>query len=215
MKPILYSYWRSSCSYRVRIAMEYKNISYEYIPINLIQGENGQQNEEQYFHLNPKKEVPLLVDGDNKLAQSMAILFYLEHKWKNRSLFPEDPIKKSKVIQLCEIINSGIQPFQNLSLLKQLSGTFNATDEQKFQWCRYWINRGFVALEKELELTAGNFSMGNDFSAVDVFLIPQVYNAKRFKMDLNEFPVLAKIESKCMELDFVKKASPEQQPDSP
>jgi len=215
MKPILYSYWRSSCSYRVRIALNFKDIKYEYRPVNLINAE-GEQKQTDFTQLNPKQEVPYFVHDGHSLAQSMAILQYIDDVWPKPELFPKDPKLKSLCLQLSEIINSGIQPIQNLNVMKTIGKRYAADDKEKASWSRYWIVEGFKALEQELIKTSGYFSIKNTVTTADLFLVPQCYNAKRFKIDLeNEFPNIFRVYQNCFELEEFRRATPEVQPDSP
>lgn len=207
----LYSYYRSSCSYRVRIALHYKSLDFTYKPIHLLK-EGGEQFKDSYKILNPFSQVPCLKHGDKVLAQSLPILLYLEEFKKDPPLLPKDSFKKAEILSFCEMINSGIQPLQNLSLLNHISEHFKA---DKLKWSGYWINRGLKALEDFLKEKAGSFCFSNDLTLADLFLIPQIYNAKRFQVDMSLFPVLNKIDQFCLEKSFFKKALPENQPDSP
>lgn len=207
---ILYSYWRSSCSYRVRIALEFLNCSYEYRPIHLVK-DGGEQLKQEYKDLNPMAQVPYLIDGDLQLSQSMAILEYLHEKFPEKNLIPSDPKKAAKVREICEIINSGIQPLQNLSVLKKLVGEFGINEEQKIQWIQQVITKGFQAIEPLL--SEADFCVG-DFSIADALLIPQVYNAERFELDMEAFPKIRKINNHCKSLNYFEKASPQNQPDA-
>jgi len=211
MKPILYSYYRSSCSYRVRIALYLKNIDFEYRPIHLVK-EGGEQNKANYKDLNPRGEVPYLIDGDSRLSQSMAILLYLDKKHPDPALFPKE---KAKCIELCEMINTGIQPIQNLKVLQYIAKEFGADDAAKAKWCKHWITQGFEALEKALSKVSGKYSIGDALTAADLFLIPQVYNAHRFKVAMKSFPLIQSIHQNCIELEAFKRAEPSTQPDAP
>lgn len=210
----LYSYFRSSCSYRVRIALEYKELNYKYLPIHLVK-DGGEQHSSQYAELNPSKEVPLLIHYGEKISQSMAIMMYLDDIVPENPIFPRYPIDKAKVVELCEMINSGIQPKQNLNVMQTLTNMFNIDSTGVSAWNKHWIERGFRALEKKLQKTAGSFCLGGQLTAADMFLVPQVYNAHRFHVDMTEFPIIAKIERNCMQLECFKKAAPENQPDAP
>ena len=211
---ILYSYYRSSCSYRVRIAMNLLGLSYEYRPIHLVR-EGGEQLKNDYLALNPKGEVPLLIHGKTKMTQSMAIINYLDQLSQNHSLFPQDPTSKAKTIELCEIINSGIQPIQNLKVMKTLVKQFKVSDEQKKQWSQFFITEGFKALEYQLTKTGERFCSGDQPSAADCFLVPQVYNAHRFSVDMSLFPQIDRINQQCLKLPAFIQASPEKQIDAP
>ncbi len=198
----------------MRIALHYKNIDYEYRPIHLVK-DGGEQRKEDYLSVNPKGEVPYFIDGDLKLSQSMAILSYIDEKWPQNPLFPDDRGLRSRCIQLSEIINSGIQPLQNLRVMQEVVKRFGCSDQEKKNWSSFWIEEGLSVLERELGLFKGPFSMGKDLTCVDLYLIPQIYNAKRFGIDLKRFPRLVDINDSCLKLDPFIKADPKNQPDSP
>lgn len=223
MRPILYSYFRSSCSWRVRISLHLKKIDFEYRPIHLVKG-GGQQLSSDYLALNPKGEVPYFIDGQTQLSESMAILFWLEDQYlqinQSPRLLPNHPIKKYQCLQLCEVINSGIQPLQNLKVLKMLEEGFQFTAEQKNQWAKHWITTGLHQLEQMIikmadvkSLNSINFALGNELSLVDLLIVPQLYNARRFEVKLEANPVLLQIENSCQKLEAFIKASPENQMD--
>lgn len=210
----LYSYYRSSCSYRVRIALNYKNISYDYIPVHLIQN-GGEQRKDTYRKLNPKQEVPTLQNENITLAQSMAIFLYLDRLHIENPLFPKEFPYFEKCIELCEIINSGIQPIQNLSVLQKLQKDFSASDEKRNSWCQHFIKKGLEAYQEKLSLSQeGPYSMGEEVTAADMFLIPQLYNAHRFNVDMTNLKRLLDIEKNCLALKFFTNASPSTQPDA-
>ncbi|MCB0408108.1 MAG: maleylacetoacetate isomerase [Bdellovibrionales bacterium] len=210
----LYSYFRSSASYRVRIALNLKSLNYEYIPVHLVK-DGGEQHKDEYKNLNPSAELPTLLHGDKTLSQSMAIILYLDEVLSDFSLFPQDTFQKAKVIQACEIVNSGIQPLQNLKVLKSLTSEFGLSEEKKLQWIQKWIRLGLHSFEHLITHTSGQHCFGDTPSAADAFLIPQIYNAKRFEIVMEEFPLLNKIDLNCQKLEAFKKSAPEQQPDAP
>ena len=210
---ILYSYWRSSCSYRVRIALHLKKLDFEYRPVHLVR-EGGEQHSAAYAALNPSEEVPCLVHEGRALSQSMAILQYLDHLQPSPRLFPKDPWQAAQVLALAESINTGIQPIQNLSVLQEIDTLYKAGPSGKASWAAHWIQRGFEALEKKLVHTAGTFAFGDRVSVVDAFLVPQVYNANRFKLDMSQFPAIDAVNAHCMSLEAFQKAEPAQQPDA-
>ncbi|KAB7499976.1 Maleylacetoacetate isomerase [Armadillidium nasatum] len=183
-KPILYSYFRSSCAWRVRIALALKSIDYEYKSVNLLK---QNQLDEEYRNLNPMGQVPAFI---------ISIIEFIEENW------PE-------VREVSEIIASGIQPIQNLSILKKIG------DERKMKWAHDVIQYGFVALEKILSNCSGKYCVGNEVTMADCCLVPQVYNARRFNVDMTEFPIIQKINDNLMELDAFKMAHPSKQPDCP
>lgn len=207
----LYSYYRSSCSYRVRIALHHKSLPFEYIPIHLVQSE---QLSEEYLALNPKKEVPTLVDKNISLSQSTAIILYLDRMYIEKPLFPKELPFFEKCLELVEIINSGIQPLQNLAVLKKLKTDFGISDDQKNEWVKHFIFEGLKAYQAKL--TPGSkFSLGDEVTAADMFLIPQLYNAHRFEVNMSELGHLLEIEQNCLKLEAFKKADPAMQPDKP
>ncbi len=209
----LYSYYRSSCSYRIRIALYLKKIPFEYIPVHLTKS-GGEQNSEEYKKLNPEAQVPCLIHNNQVLTQSMAILQYLDDIYPSPSLFPKD--KKAQIISLCEIINSGIQPLQNLKVLKYLKTSYSGRQKEITQWLSFWIQNGLSSVEKKArENKCSPFAIGNSITAAELFIIPQIYNARRFNVNMNNFPKLLEIEELCKHLHPFKKAHPDQQPDSP
>ena len=210
----LYSYFRSSCSYRVRIALNLKGLDYEIVPVHLVK-DGGEQFKDSFTELNPSNKVPVLIDGEKTLFQSVAITEYLEETYKEKPLYPVKPIEKAQVRLLCEIINSDIQPLQNLFILKKLISDFSITDEQKIKWIQDIIARGFQSYEKTLKKTAGTFSFADQITAADCFLVPQVYNAERFKVDMKVFPNIQRVVDKCRSIEAFEKAHPDNQVDAP
>ncbi|OQW50577.1 MAG: hypothetical protein A4S09_01940 [Proteobacteria bacterium SG_bin7] len=208
----LYSYFRSSSSFRVRIALNLKDIEYEIKPIHLLK-DGGQQKKDNYKKFNPMGEVPCLVHDGKYLAQSMAIIEYIDGNFPGHALFPAIPYDAALVRQICEIVNSGIQPIQNLKVLQKIEKDFGADQDTKNKWAHYWIQEGFVALEKILESLAGSYSYKNKLSAADCFVIPQVFNAKRFSVDMKQFPTIQRIFDSCMNVPAFERAAPENQPD--
>lgn len=203
----LYGYWRSSCSYRVRIALALKRVPYENLPVHL---RNGGQNDEEYLKKNPLGQVPtLILDDERTLTQSMAILEYLDLKFPDPRLFPREPYRRARVIQLCEMVNAGIQPLQNLRLLTRLDEL--GVDARTF--AREEIGRGLRALEQELRLTAGRFAFGDEVTAADALLVPQMYNARRFGVDLSELPTAVQVDGAASALEAFEAAHPDIQPD--
>lgn len=215
MKPTLYSYFRSSASYRVRIALHLKNIDFEYHPVHLLK-DGGQQHTLNYKAVNPMAQVPCFVDGMNIVAQSMAIIEYLDHKWKVPLLFPQDIETRAQVIEFCEIINSGIQPLVNLKVRQKLAKEFGATDEQIKLWNQDFMSQGFEALEKKLAKVSGQYCFGNQITAADVFLVPAVFGAVGgASMDMEKYPLCKRINDTLVKLEAFKKAHPSHQPDYP
>lgn len=205
---ILYNYFRSSTSFRARIALALKKLDYEYFPVHLINN-GGEQNSESYRKINPIGGVPTLVHDGKIISQTMAIMFYLDEAFpQTYQLFPNDVLQKAKVIQFCENINSDIHPLQNSKVLKLLGSSFGAAEKQKEKWIAHWIQEGFKALEKMASETSQDFCFGSTVTAADVFLVPQIVTAERFKTDLSAFPTLLQIYKNCMQLEEFKKAHP-------
>jgi len=211
----LYAYWRSSASYRVRIALNLKNIPHEIVSLNIV-GDSGQQFSPEYRALNPQARVPLLVDGDFRLNQSLAMLEYLESKQPKPALIPADAKARARMWSFCHAIAGDIQPLQNLGPLAYLTREFKASDEQKNVWLQHWIERGLSALETELHGAAKTpYVFGDVPTLAECVLVPQIYAARRFKCDESKFVRLAAIADHCNQLPAFDSARPEQQPDAP
>lgn len=213
VRPILYSYFRSSASHRVRAALYLKGIEFEYRAIHLIK-EGGDQNQKAYRDLNPKGEVPLLVWEGQKIAQSMAILDFLEHKQPNPSLIPHDAYRRAKCLEFCEIMNSGIQPLHNLKVVHKIQGDLGLSDEWKSSWISHWMREGFVALEALLKEFSGRYAFGDELTWADILLVAQLTSARRFGVSLEGFPLIQKIGQEASHLEAFKRAAPENQPDA-
>jgi maleylacetoacetate isomerase/maleylpyruvate isomerase len=211
MALTVYGYWRSSASWRVRWALAHKGLPYDYVPVNLLKGEHRSP---ENLARNPSGFVPSLrlEDGKSFLAQSMAIVNYLEEKYpQNSRLFPADPLAKAQVISLCEIINADTAPLQKPSVAK----FHGDTDEKRNAWVQHWIREGLGAFDRASQPLRGTYSFSDQVSAADMFLIPQVYNALRYKIDVaQEFPALHKIYERCLSLEACQKSSPESQLDA-
>ncbi len=210
----LYSYWRSSASYRVRLALHLKGLAFEVIPVHLVK-DGGQQHAPGYKALNPEGRVPLLVDGDFRLGQSLAIFQYLEAQHPEPPLLPADARLRAHAWQFCEAINADIQPLQNLGALNYLTGTLGVNEEQKLAWLRHWINRGLSALEQEMaDLPERAALFGDEPGYADCCLVPQLYAARRFGADLKLFPRLADTSTRLELLPAFAAAHPERQVDA-
>lgn len=194
----------------MRIVLAWKNIEYEYRAVNLIK-DGGQQHTDEYRSINPMGQVPALVIGENTLTQSLAIIDYLEDVYPEPSIVPRDPIKKAQARALAELIASGTQPIQNLSVLQKVSDN----PDERATWAQHWIDKGFTAYEKMVQSTAGKYSVGDSITIADVCLVPQLYNAQRFKVDMSKFPTVMRIIDACSELPAFKAADPHVQPDCP
>lgn len=206
----LYGYWRSSCSWRVRIALEVKGLEYEYVPVHLLKGE---QRASEHAARNPMEQVPVLeLDDGQRLGQSIAIIEYLEERFPEPALLPRDPVLRARARQLAEIVNSGIQPMQNLGILDHLKEAAPELDRKAFP--ARFIARGFAAMEAIAKHTAGRYLVGDAVSVADVCLVPQFYGARRFGVPLDPYPTLVAVEARLAELSAFKKAHADAQPDA-
>ena len=210
----LYTYWRSSAAYRVRIALNLKSIDYESIPVSLKPGDDEQRKDE-YRAMNPQMLVPFFDDGKVAIGQSMAILEYLEEAYPQAPLLPDAEPSRSKVRAFCNAIACDIHPLNNLRVLKYLSDELDASDKQKSDWYAHWITEGFRACEQMSVRYAhdGPYAFGRDITLADALLVPQMYNARRFKVPLDEFPRLVAVADACNEVQAFQDAAPENQPD--
>jgi maleylacetoacetate isomerase len=210
----LYGYWRSSTAYRIRIALNLKGLEAEQHFVNLPAGEQGG---EAHRRVNPLGRVPVLVDGDQTLTESLAILEYLDERYPEPALLPDDPADRARVRAISQVIGCDIHPVDNLSVLKYLVSEFNVDPEGKLRWYRHWVTEGFKALEAMLadDPRTGRFCHGDEPGLADLCLVPQVYNARRFECDLTPFPTITRIDAVCAELDTFRKAAPEAQEDAP
>ncbi len=209
----LYSYWRSTAAYRVRIALAIKDIDYETVIVNLVK-EGGEQHKQPYQQLNPSELVPTLVDGDAVISQSSSIIEYLEERFPVKALLPVEPVLRAQIRAMAQSVACDIHPLNNLRVLQYLKAEMSHHQEQVDVWYKHWIKTGFIGIEKVLENTSGSYCFGNQLSLADVFLVPQVYNANRFHVPLDDFPLIQKINKQCLELEEFQQASPENQPDA-
>ncbi|PZX30308.1 putative MALEYLACETOACETATE ISOMERASE [Cupriavidus phytorum] len=211
----LYSYFRSSASFRVRIALELKGLSYDYVPVHLLK-EGGQQLKPEFRAVNPDGLVPALADGEHVLQQSLAIVEYLDEVHPEPKLLPGTALDRAYVRGLAQEIACEIHPLNNLRVLKYLKHTVGVTDEVKDAWYRHWIELGFASLQANLERSgkAGRFCFGDTPTLADLCLVPQVFNAQRFNIDVARYPAIAKIYEACMALPAFQKAEPKSQPDA-
>jgi maleylpyruvate isomerase len=191
----LYGFWRSTATWRVRIALGHKGLAYEYVPVNLVA---GGQHEESFRQLNAMPHVPVLeleLDGQTRhIAESVAIIELLEELHPSPPLLPSDAFRRARTRQLALLVVSGIQPLQNLAVHRWVKSELGG-DEQA--WCRHWITRGLVAVEALARETAGRFAVGDEVSLADVCLVPQMSHARRFGIDLGPFPTLVAIDAAC------------------
>ncbi|CAB0149896.1 Maleylpyruvate isomerase [Pseudidiomarina piscicola] len=209
----LYGYWRSSASYRARIALNFKELDYNYLPVHLLK-DGGQQHQQAYRQLNPNGLVPTLVDGQVILHQSVAIIEYLEDKYPQPSLLPGDAKQRGAIRALALDLSSELQPLINLRVQQYLKQQLEVTDAQKQAWLDHWFAESFKAFEKNLEEVGGTYCVGDEFSLADVCLVPQVASAQRFGIDLTPYPVLMGIYERLEDLPYVRAAHPSKQPDA-
>jgi maleylacetoacetate isomerase len=209
----LYGYFRSSASYRVRIALNMKGLEYEQASIHLAK---GRQYAPEFSDVSPQNLVPVLEHDGLRLYQSLAIIEYLEEKYSQPALLPKDAPGRNRARSLALISACEIHPLNNTRVLNYLTETLQLADEQKSGWYWHWVTVGFTALEKRLatEKETGKFCHGDTPGIADIVLVPQVANANRFKVDLEPFPTIRRINENCLALEPFKKAMPQNQPDA-
>jgi len=210
----LYSYHSSSASYRVRIALALKGIAYEYVAVPLL-GKAAQNRAPAYAALNPQRLVPLLVDGDVRIAQSLAILDYLEETHPAPPLLPTDPAGRARVRSLALHVACEIQPLNNLRVRARLAGALGASREAVTAWQLHWMHEGLQALEAMLAAAPARFCHGDAPTLADCCLVPQLFNARAIAADLAPYPHLCRVDAACLELPAFQAALPERQPDAP
>ncbi|HEY7724686.1 MAG TPA: maleylacetoacetate isomerase [Anaeromyxobacteraceae bacterium] len=213
MKLALHSYWRSSCSWRVRIGLHLKGLAFEYRPVNLLEGE---QHRPAHQGRNPMSQVPVLeVEEEGRvrhLAQSMAILEWLDERFRTPPLLPGDAWGRARVRTLAEHVNAGIQPFQNSAPQRWLAARREGLEKE---YVRHFLQVGMQALEAAVADGAGHYCHGDAVSLADLFLVPQMAGARRHGLDVAAFPTLQRIEAACAGLEAFRRAAPENQPDAP
>lgn len=213
----LYDYWRSSAAYRIRIALNLKGIRYEQVAVPLVgpDGGPGEQHSGAYRAINPQGRIPFLDDGDVAIGQSMAILEYLEEAYPETPLLPDAAGARARIRSFCNLICSDIHPLNNLSVMQFLKGELGVSDDEYLTWYTHWIHLGFRAAEAFASYGGGSdFVYGETATLADVCLVPQMYNARRFDVPVDEFPKLVEIVDTCNELPAFKAALPEAQPDA-
>ncbi|MBB3764563.1 maleylacetoacetate isomerase [Sphingomicrobium lutaoense] len=184
---ILYDYFRSSASYRVRIGLNLKGARYEQRKVNLVE---GAQNDADYRALNPQGLVPLLIAGEQKMGQSLAILDWLDAHYEEPPFVPADPDARAHVLAMALAVACDIHPLNNLRVLKYLKGELGVDEDAKDAWYRHWVREGFAALEEMARPHAGAYLFGDEPTLADICLVPQLYNARRFSVPVSDFPTL-------------------------
>jgi len=212
---ILYTFFRSSAAYRVRIALNLKGLAYEAVPVHLSRG-GGEQLAPAYRKLNPQSLVPVLQDGGHALTQSLAIIEYLEETHPQPRLMPKTPVERARVRALALAVACEVHPLNNTRVLNYLSGPMGLGDDAKRTWYHHWIALGLGALEARLagDRETGSYCHGDAPGLADCCLVPQLANARRFKCDVSPYPTLLMIEKNCQALDAFQRAAPDQQPDA-
>lgn len=214
---VLYSYWRSSAAYRVRIALNLKSLAHTIKPVHLL-CEGGEQRAATFRELNPQALLPILIDGDRVIRQSLAIIEYLDEAYPEaHKLLPGTVRARARVRAFAQMIACDIHPLGNLRVLQYLEREFGADETQRLAWSQCWIVAGFDALEATLagHPGTGAFCEGDAPGMADACLVPQVYNARRFGIDMATYPTLARIDEACRELPAFRDAAPEAQQDAP
>ncbi len=211
---VLYNYYRSSTSYRVRIALKLKNIPYEYKAIHLLNN-GGEQHLKEYRNINPIGGVPAIQHQGHTVAQSRAIIEYIDALHPEPPLIPKDVYKRALASQICDNINCEIHPLTNLRVMLFLENKFGATPDQKQNWIHHWNKECLLACEKLLQNISGPYCLGNQVSIADLFLIPHLYTANRYGVDLRPYPTLMRINEECLKLEPFQAAHPAVQPDTP
>ena len=207
----LYSYFRSSCSYRLRIALSLKGLEYEYLPVNLLQQE---QHSPDYLEVNPMGLVPALeISSGEFLGQSVALLEWLEEQYPQPPLLPAEAPARARVRAVVNAIACDIQPLCNSGVIGYLKAQHNSTEADIKHWFITWMHRGFIAIERQL-VSGSPFCFGDTPGMADVCLVPQVYNARRMQVSMEDFPLITRITDTCNELPAFAAAVPELQPDS-
>lgn len=212
----LYSYWRSSAAYRVRIGLNLKGLPYQTVPVHLVR-DGGEQHTEAFRQTNPQGLVPVLQHGDRVFRQSVAILEYLDETWPEPPLLPSAARDRQRVRALAQTVACDIHPLNNLRVLQYFERNWHVPQPERDGWVQHWIHEGFAALEAMLagHPSTGTFCEGDTPTLADCCLVPQVYNARRFGVDLGAYPTVMRIEKACLALPAFEAARPERQPDAP
>ncbi|MEL7450937.1 MAG: maleylacetoacetate isomerase [Pseudomonadota bacterium] len=211
----LYTYWRSSAAYRVRIALNLKGLEWHPVAVNLAR-DGGEHRRPDYREINPEGLVPALRYGDHTVTQSLTIMEFLEEQHPQPALLPGDAVARSRVRALSMAVACDIHPLNNLRVMKYLKANCGQSDADVSRWYSHWIAEGFSGLEARLagDGQSGRYCHGDTPTMADCCLVPQVYNAKRFKCDLDPYPTIRRINNACLELDAFRDAEPSAQPDA-
>lgn len=212
---VLYTYWRSSAAYRVRIALELKGLAWDARPVHLVR-EGGEQHLDAYRALNPQQLVPTLLHDGHTLTQSLAIVEYLDERFPQVPLLPADAAGRARVRALAQLVACDIHPINNLRVMQYLERNLQLPADAGTQWTLHWIAEGLAAMEAMLASSrdTGTFCHGDRPGLADLCLLPQLYNAHRFGLDLTPYPTLLRIEAACQALDAFDRARPQNQPDA-
>ena len=211
----LYTYFRSSASYRVRIALNLKGLAYEAVPVHLVR-DGGQQHSAAFTALNPVELVPVLVDGNTTLSQSLGIIEYLEETRPEPTLLPKDAAGRARVRAIAQTIACEIHPLDNLRVLRYLELQLGVDAGARTTWYRHWVELGFAAIERMLveDAATGRFCHGDTPTLADCCLVPQLFNAERFGVQLEPYPTIRRIGEACRGLTPFQRAAPQAQPDA-
>ena len=210
----LYDYWRSSACYRARIALNLKGLNYELVPVHLVR-DGGEQHRPEFGAVNPQKLVPVLVDGRRVIRQSMAIIEYVDETYDGEmKLLPTTARDRARVRSLAMVVACDIHPLNNTRIMKYLERELGADEAARHRWIRHWIEEGFASFEQLVagHPSTGQFCEGDTPTLADICLVPQVYNARRFGVDLAPYPTIERIVAACLALDAFERARPENQP---
>lgn len=207
-RPVLHEYYRSSAAYRVRIALNLKGVDYESRPVNLLESE---QRSDEYRALNPQGFVPMLEIDGHRLTQSLAILGYLDQRYPNRPFLPTAAADRAQVVAMAALVACDIHPLNNLRVLKYLKNELGHSQEEVDRWYAHWISEGLPALEALAARTAGQFLYGDAPTGADICLVPQLYNARRFNVPLDDYPTLLRADENANRLEAFAAAHPDRQ----
>ena len=209
----LYGYWRSSCTWRVRMVLAFKGLAYKVHPVHLL-ADGGQQHTPSHKDMNPLAQVPVLKHGELTMSQSVPIMMYLEEACPSPAVLPQDGRARYHALEIAESINAGTQPLQNLEVMQRLQKDFGLEKADARRFASTYIQRGLAATEKLIRKTRGTYSVGDEFSIADACLIPQLYNARRFEVSMDAFPVLLEVEEALEKIERLHSAHPDRQPDA-